>query len=75
MSSSSLGCSCRISIFMVLSSFFSVVIGVVKMVGVVGLGVVSAVSSEFFVYSLLLLLVQVAIFCDNFSVALLISML
>ena len=45
------------------------------MVGVVGLGVVWAVSSEFFVYSLLLLLVQVAIFCDNLSVAVSISML
>ena len=52
MSSSSFGCSCRISMFRLSSSFFSVVVDVGRMVNGVGFGVAWVVSSEFFTNSL-----------------------
>ena len=77
---SSFGCSCRISKFMMLSLFFSVVDDVVGMIDGFGLDVTWAVSSEFFSSSLpsffsLSVQVIVAIFCDILSVALSMSLL
>ena len=46
MSSSSFGCSCKISMFRMLSSFFSVVVDVDGMVDRLGFGVAWVVSSH-----------------------------
>ena len=78
--SSSFGCSCRISMFMMLSSSFSVVVGVVEVVDVLSFDVSWGVSYEFLTssFSSFLLLsvgVIIVIFCEIFAVAFSISLL